>query len=101
MLLVAGGALAVINLLVKPILNLLLLPLNLATMGLFRWVSSVLALFLVLRVVPEFSVTGFSFAGFTYNGIVFPAFALGLWPGLVIVALIVSIITSLLLWFCH
>jgi len=101
MLLAAGAALALINLMVKPVLNLLLLPLNIATLGMFRWVTAVLALFLALRVVPQFVITGFTFGGFTYQGMIIPGFVLGFWSGLIVVALIVSVVSSVLFWFAH
>jgi len=97
----AGVTLGVLNLLAKPLVNLLLLPLNMATMGMFRWVASVVALYLALKLVPAFQVTGFAFSGFTYQGVVLPPLALGFWGGLVVVALLVSLVASVLLWLAH
>lgn len=56
----------------KPIINLLLLPLNLVTFGLFRWVSSAVALYIVTLVVKEFKVGSFYFFGLTTNWLDIP-----------------------------
>jgi putative membrane protein len=64
-LLIAGAGVTCVSLLAKPVINLLLLPLNLITFGLFRWVSSAIVIYLVTLIVPKFKVIGFHFAGFS------------------------------------
>ena len=60
-LLLAAVALTLVNLFVKPLIKLLFLPVNLLTMGAFRWVINVIALYLVTMVVPQFKIIGFAF----------------------------------------
>lgn len=72
-LLIAAIFLALANRLVKPIINLLLLPLNLVTFGLFRWISFAVTLFLVDLVLEEFKVSGFHFSGVAGELIKIPA----------------------------
>lgn len=55
----AAVALGVINLIVRPVVRLLALPINLITLGLFGWVINGLMLWLVAAVVPGFRVAGF------------------------------------------
>lgn len=57
--------LTLVSFLAKPAISLLLLPLNLVTFGVFKWVSSAVALYVVTLIVSEFKVIGFNFAGFT------------------------------------
>ena len=59
----AGLALMLISTVVKPVINILLLPINLITFGLFKWVGVVVALYLVTLVVPGFEINGFNYAG--------------------------------------
>ena len=59
-----GAVLAVVTMLVKPLINILLLPLNLITFGLFKWIAHALSLYIVTLVVSDFSINGFHFAGF-------------------------------------
>jgi len=91
-------ALTLVNLLVKPILNLLFLPLNLLTLGLFRWITNVAALHLVTIIVPGFEISGFNFPGFSYgNFVILPAY-LSRFLVLVIASFVISFIISFLSW---
>lgn len=60
----AGAVLALTTMLIKPLINILLLPLNLITFGLFKWIAHAVSLYLVTLIVPGFSIEGFSFLGF-------------------------------------
>src|SRR3990172_6341637 len=62
-LLLTGAVLSLITLVIKPIINILLLPINLITFGLFKWVAYAITLYLVTLVVSGFEITGFHFAG--------------------------------------
>lgn len=97
-LLLAGLALMASSILVKPIINLLLLPLNLITFNLFRWLSSAVALYLVTLVVPGFKVVGFSFPGLTSSWVDIPALSFQGVLGYVAFSFLLSIITSVIYW---
>ncbi|NMP22664.1 phage holin family protein [Sulfobacillus harzensis] len=56
---VASIVLGLVNLVVRPIVKLLTLPLTLITLGLFGWVVNALMLWLVSALVPGFRVAGF------------------------------------------
>lgn len=58
-LLWAALVLGLVNVLVRPILALLTLPLTILTLGIFGWVLSALMLWLVSALVPGFVVDGF------------------------------------------
>lgn len=96
--LTAGATLTVLNLLVKPILNLLLLPINLLTLGFFRWASSVLIIWMLSKLTPGLSIANYSFAGFNYQGIILPAVQFNVLWTLIIGSFMISIITTLLDW---
>ena len=97
-LLLAALALTGVNLLVRPLLKLLFLPINLLTLGAFRWLINVIALYLVTMIVPQFKVAGFVFDGFAYQGFVIPAVNLGSFWALVVVSFFISVIPSFLYW---
>lgn len=97
-LLVAAFALGLINLLVKPVINILLLPLNLITLGAFRWLVNVLALYLVTIVVPDFRIVPLHFSRFTYQGIVIPPISLNLIFSFVVISFLISLISSFWYW---
>jgi len=97
-ILIAGIALSLFSLLVKPLINLLLLPINLITFGLFRWVSSVIALYLVTLVVPGFKIIAFSFEGFVSKWIDIPSVNLSGILAIIAFSLVISVISSILHW---
>src|SRR5581483_2758663 len=55
--------LTIATLFVKPIINLLLLPLNLLTFGFFRFLTNAITLFLVDLVLTDFTINEFFFKG--------------------------------------
>jgi putative membrane protein len=95
---VAAAVLGIFNLLVRPILNILFLPLNLITLGTFRWIINVATLYLVTLAVPGFSIGLFSFPGFTYNGFNLPSFTASGFPALILISFVLSIFSSFFYW---
>lgn len=91
----------VINLIAVPILKILLLPLNLLTLGLFSWVVNVLALYFLVRLVPNLHLSSFYFSGVSFGGIVLPAMDLSAFWTAMICAFIIGIITHFLHWISH
>lgn len=57
--LIAGALLSLINLIVKPVLVILTLPLTILTLGLFYFVVSAFCLWLTSQLVPGFMLNGF------------------------------------------
>jgi len=55
-LLIASVVLTILNSIVKPALKILLLPINIITLGLFSWVINVLILWLLIAIVPGFHI---------------------------------------------
>jgi len=97
-LLLAALALTLVNLLVRPLIKLLLLPINLLTLGAFRWLVNVITLYLVTLLVPQFKISGFLFPGFTYQGFIVPAIYLTSFWVYVLSSFFLSLITSFLFW---
>jgi putative membrane protein len=60
--LVTAVVLGLVNLLIRPLLLLLTLPLNILTLGLFTFVINALLILLTSAIVPGFTVTGFGWA---------------------------------------
>lgn len=97
-LLIASLALTFVNLLIKPLINLLLLPINLLTLGSFRWVVNVVGLYLVTLLVPQFKISAFVFPGFDYQGFIIPPIPLGIFWVYILTSLFISLVTSSLFW---
>ncbi len=90
--------LAFFNLLIKPIINLLLLPINLLTLGMFRWVVNVVILYLLTIVVPNFEIAGFQFAGFSYGNFFLPMIFINSFWNTVLVSFFLSFVLGFLYW---
>lgn len=99
-LVIGSFAFMLINFLLVPLLKILFLPLNLLTLGLFAWLTNVLALY-VLTTVSDFQLVPYTFPGYYYNGLMIPEYQLS--PLLVAVAasFIIGIITHFLQWLSH
>lgn len=97
-LVLAGVGLTLASLLAKPVINLLLLPINLVTFNLFKWISSAIALYLVTLLVPGFKIIGFSFSGLTSNLINIPAIELSGALAIIAFSFMLSLITSFIYW---
>lgn len=94
----AGAALTILNATVKPLANLLLLPINLLTLGMFRWVANVFILWLVPAFVKEVSISPFAFPGYSAAGFAVPAMNLSLFWTAAAGAFILSGVTSVMEW---
>lgn len=94
----AGLGLTLINLLVKPIIKLLTLPINLLTLGIFSWAIDVLMLYIVTLLVPGFSIGAFPFPGFSRYGFVIPPFYVSTLLSFIFSSIIISFIVSFLSW---
>jgi len=97
-LLLTALGLAISSFIAKPIINILLLPLNLITFGLFRWISGAVALYLVSLVVPGFKIIAFNFSGFSNAILPIPAFSLVGFLAIIAFSFAISIISSFLHW---
>ncbi len=93
-----GIALAVAALVIKPIINLLLLPINLITFGLFRWVSYAVMFYIVALVVPGFKIAGFLFAGLSSSWITIPQISLQGAVAVIAFSFLISLTSSLIEW---
>lgn len=97
-LLLAGFVLMLATLIVKPIINVLLLPINLITFGLFKWVTYAITLYLVTLVVPGFRVGEFIFKGFSSYWFSIPGISLSGVLAFIAFSFIISTVSSLLYW---
>ncbi len=97
-LLLTGLGLTIASLIAKPVINILLLPVNLITFGLFRWVSAVAVLYIVTLVVPGFLITGFTFSGFSNIWLDIPSIAFAGFLAVAAFSLLHSLISSFIYW---
>ena len=97
-LLLAAAALGLFNLFVRPLINILLLPINILTLGALKWIVNVATLYLVTLAVPGFKITGFSFPGANLQGIMIPSLDFGIIGALIAFSVLLSVISGFLSW---
>lgn len=79
------------NLLVAPVIKLLLLPINLLTLGLFHWLTQVLVLYIFDLLYTGLSIAPYYYPGYTSAVVALPAGNLGLFWVLLITSLLMSL----------
>lgn len=94
----ASFALSLLNLLVKPVLNLVLMPINALTLGSFRWIINIIVLFLVTILVPQFKILSYNFPGLTLAGFTLPAMKLAFFWALFLVSFLLELISGAFYW---
>ncbi len=88
----------ILNKIVKPIIKLLLLPINLITLGLFSWVVNVITLFMLKYLIPGVAIHAFTFSGYTFQGFVIPQMHFSIFFAYILTSLILSLVHSLMIW---
>jgi putative membrane protein len=96
--LLGGIALTVLLVILRPILNLLALPLNLLTLGMFSFLTNVIIFYLLTVFVTGINITAFTFPGASYAGFIVPSIHFNILFAFVIVAFVQSVIVSFINW---
>lgn len=97
-LFLASLALAIGHVLIVPLINLLLLPINILTLGSFRWVSVVILLVAVTFLVNGFTIGPFMFPAISTPFFGIPSFHVGIFISYVFVAFALSIFSGFFFW---
>ncbi|KKR71142.1 MAG: putative membrane protein [Candidatus Woesebacteria bacterium GW2011_GWA2_40_7b] len=97
-LLLTGLVLMLTTMVIRPIINLLLLPINLVTFGLFKWVAYAISFYLVTLLVPGFKLLDFLFKGYSSNLFSIPVISLDGTLAFLAFAFLISFISSLMYW---
>lgn len=95
---IGGIVLSILFLLVKPILSIVTLPLNIITLGLFSFVINAIILYLLTILVPNVSISAFTFSGASFWGFVIPDFAVNNFFAFIIASILLSLIVGFLKW---
>lgn len=100
-LILGGAVFMLINLILVPLLKILLLPLNLLTLGIFAWITNVLALYALTTVISDFQLVPYTFPGFNFNGLIIPEYELSPFLVAVVASFLIGVITHFLQWLAH
>lgn len=87
-----------LNKIVKPVIKLLLLPINLITLNLFAWVISLLTLFLLQTLVEGIHITSYAFPGANFEGFVIPPIFIGVFLSYILTSTLLNTFHSFIFW---
>jgi len=97
-LFLASLAIIIINLVVKPVINLLLLPLHLVTLGFSRWIANLGVLYLITLFVPNLTIHPFTSSQISLPFIIIPSFGFSVFGAFLFSAFITASVFNLLYW---
>ena len=95
---IAGFILSILFRLVKPLLNLVSMPLNMVSLGLFSFFLNTILLYILTVFVPNISISAFTFSGASYAGFVVPDFHLSTFWAHVFSAGALSLLVNFFNW---
>ena len=96
----ASLLLSLVHMFVRPIVNLVSLPINILTLGLFSFFINGLMLYLVTLLMPVFKVTAFNFPYVNLGILRISSFYISSFMSFIIVALLISMIRNFFVWLC-
>jgi len=96
----ASLLLSLVHIFVRPIVNLVSLPINILTLGLFSFFVNGLMLYLVTLLIPVFKVTSFDFPDVNLGILKINSFYISSFMSFIIVALLISMIRNFFIWLC-
>ena len=94
----SGFILSLLLKIIKPILNILSLPLNMVTLGLFSFFTNSIILYLLTVIETDISIKAFTFNGYTVAGFVVPVMHFNTFFAFILTAAILSVIISFFDW---
>lgn len=97
-LLFAALAIALINIIVRPIINLLLLPIHLITLGLFRWLANLVVVYIITLVIPNLRILPFVSPQITLPYLIIPPVNFSVFGAFIFTTLVFSSVFQFLYW---
>lgn len=90
------GGILLISLVIHPIFSIILLPINILTMGLVSYVLNIALIFALIQFLPGFSVAAYDFPGANIQGFVIPPAKLTQISTILAVAVIITVVQKVL-----
>lgn len=93
-----GIALTLLLVFLRPVLNIVALPLNLVTMGLFSFVVNIIIFYILTVLVIGITISSFTFPGYSYAGFIIPKIYVNTLFAFILVSFLQSLIVTSLRW---
>lgn len=98
-LLFAALIFVLINEILKPILNLILLPVRIITLGTFNWVIGMILFFVWLTIAKNVAVSGWDVPSFSLGPVFVASFRLLWWQSAIVASIMLTLFIKILFWF--
>lgn len=82
----------------RPVINIITLPLNVITLGLFQLLVIAFIIFLVALIYPQMQISAFQFTGVQFFGISIQPFFVSLFLSYIIISGTIYLINRILFW---
>lgn len=94
-----ASVLVVVGLVIlRPVLNIVALPFNLLTIGIFSVVSTVIVFFLISIINHDFSIHPFTFQGLNLMVVNIPSFKLGIFLSYLVISVTIQFLYRLMIY---
>ena len=87
-----------LNKIVKPIIKLLLLPINLITLNLFSWAINMITLFILQNLVGDINILSYQFPGVNYQGFIVPPIFINIFFSYLITSTLLNLLANFVKW---
>lgn len=94
----AAGILVVGFLFIKPIINIITLPLAILTLGLFSTIGTIFVMFILTKIDPNIVISEFFFKGFALFGYTIPSFKANLLLSYVLISVTIQLVYKIMLY---
>lgn len=95
---ITGLGFTLIDILLKPVLKIIFLPLNLLTLGTLSWIINVISFGLLLLFIPQINVQAFYFNGLQWSGLTITGFKVNVIVSLISASFLIVFIKQVILW---
>lgn len=93
--------LTVLLIIIKPVLNLIMLPLNILTLNLSGWILNILIFYLWTYLVPNVSITAWKFQGAEFGIVSLAPMDFSYFPTLIIISILFILLLQFTNWLFH
>lgn len=95
---IGGFILSLVSIFIKPIINIVSLPLNLVSLGLFSFISNGLILYGLTVIIPQISVKAFTYPGFSSAGFIIPRLHMNTLIAFIVTAGMLAVLDAFMSW---
>ncbi|NOY15144.1 MAG: phage holin family protein [bacterium] len=95
---IAAGIYLFLEIVIKPVLKLFLIPINILTLGMASFLVNIILLYLLVILLPDINIMAFTIGPYYLGGYFIPQLTFGYWGSLALTSFLLSFTSSFLQW---